>query len=176
MLYPGAAALNPALERFEIPYQGIMMAAWLHKPRNVSRPAVAVILPGLDACKERNCTHGRLLLSIGEWPPSHLMGRVRARPRFSCRRPTSGMSYLVRSSIYWRSARRGRISRQELLGKALGPSMPPSQQRESHAFRACIANCGPYDFGKILPSMPPASQEVFVFAAMRKRSRTTPIS
>ena len=27
--------------------------------------------------------------------------------------------------------------------------------------RACIANCGPYDWGQVLPKMPPISQEVF---------------
>ena len=48
----GAAAFDPPIERLEFPYHGVTMVAWLHKPRNASKPPVAVILPGLDACKE----------------------------------------------------------------------------------------------------------------------------
>ena len=48
----GAAHLDPPIERVEFPYRGVTMPGWLRKPRGVARPPVAVILPGLDACKE----------------------------------------------------------------------------------------------------------------------------
>ena len=44
--------LNPPIERVEFPFQGVAMPGWLRKPREVERPPVAIILPGLDACKE----------------------------------------------------------------------------------------------------------------------------
>src|SRR5262245_1926812 len=50
----GAAAplLAPPIERVEFPFRGVAMAGWLRKPTSVLRPQVAIILPGLDACKE----------------------------------------------------------------------------------------------------------------------------
>jgi Esterase FrsA-like len=47
-----APLLVPPIERIEFPFRGVAMAGWLRKPRGVLRPPVAIILPGLDACKE----------------------------------------------------------------------------------------------------------------------------
>src|SRR5580704_2297533 len=53
----GATKLLNPVERVEFPFRGVAMPGWLRKPRHVEsshveRPPVAVILPGLDACKE----------------------------------------------------------------------------------------------------------------------------
>jgi len=48
----GATKLPNPAERVEFPYRGVAMPGWLRKPRGMARPPVAVILPGLDACKE----------------------------------------------------------------------------------------------------------------------------
>ena len=48
----GATGMDPPLERVEFPYKGVSMPGWLHKPSRNTKPPVAVILPGLDACKE----------------------------------------------------------------------------------------------------------------------------
>jgi hypothetical protein len=48
----GATALRVPVERVMFPYKSVSMAGWLRKPFNVDRPPVAVVLPGLDACKE----------------------------------------------------------------------------------------------------------------------------
>ena len=48
----GATALRIPVERVMFPYKSVSMAGWLRKPFNVDRPPVAVVLPGLDACKE----------------------------------------------------------------------------------------------------------------------------
>jgi len=51
--YSAAAPdLDPPIERVAFCYQGVMMPGWLRKPRDGWRPPVAIILPGLDACKE----------------------------------------------------------------------------------------------------------------------------
>jgi pimeloyl-ACP methyl ester carboxylesterase len=41
--------------------------------------------------------------------------------------------------------------------------------RRSPRLKACIANCGPFDWGTVLPKMPKVSQEVF---RVRSHSRT----
>jgi 2,6-dihydroxypseudooxynicotine hydrolase len=48
----GAPGLDPPLQRLTFPYQAVEIAAWLRKPRDSARPPVAILLPGLDACKE----------------------------------------------------------------------------------------------------------------------------
>jgi 2,6-dihydroxypseudooxynicotine hydrolase len=71
--YSAAAPLfDPPIERVEFPYQGTFLAGWLRKPRarafsgevcsgsplenatnqKTTRAPVAIVLPGLDACKE----------------------------------------------------------------------------------------------------------------------------
>ena len=61
-------------------------------------------------------------------------------------------------------------SRVGVVGQSLGAIYAPLAAAGEPRLKACIANCGPYDFGRILPSMPPASQEVF-----RVRSHATTI-
>ena len=48
----GAPFLDPPLQRLTFPYQGVEIPGWLRKPRGSARPPVALLLPGLDACKE----------------------------------------------------------------------------------------------------------------------------
>jgi 2,6-dihydroxypseudooxynicotine hydrolase len=44
--------LDPRMERFEIPFEGAVMAAYLRRPTGVPCPKLAILLPGLDAAKE----------------------------------------------------------------------------------------------------------------------------
>ena len=48
----GALDSDPPLERLTFPYRGVDIPGWLRKPRGSGRPPVAILLPGLDACKE----------------------------------------------------------------------------------------------------------------------------
>ena len=61
----GAARLDPPLERVEFPYKGVFMPGWLRKPRGSAKPPVAVILPGLDACKEELHAWAQAFVSRG---------------------------------------------------------------------------------------------------------------
>ena len=44
--------LLPPVERIEIPFEGNILPGNLRRPDKRERPPVAIILPGLDACKE----------------------------------------------------------------------------------------------------------------------------
>ena len=77
----GAAHLDPPIERVEFPYRGVAMPGWLRKPRGVARPPVAIILPGLDACKEELHAWAEGFVDRG-LAALTLDGRARARPRF----------------------------------------------------------------------------------------------
>ena len=156
----GAAALDPPLERVEIPYNGVMMAAWLHKPRNISRPPVAVILPGLDACKEELHAWAKAFVDRG-MAALTLDGPGQGETSFLL--PTTHEWGVVLGAVIDAIEKRPDIdgSRVGVVGQSLGALYAPLAAAGEPRLKACIANCGPYDFGKILPSMPPASQEVF---------------
>src|SRR5947199_3904077 len=48
----GAAGADPPVERISIPFESTAMVGNLRRPVQAARPPIAVLLPGLDACKE----------------------------------------------------------------------------------------------------------------------------
>jgi 2,6-dihydroxypseudooxynicotine hydrolase len=48
-----------------------------------------------------------------------------------------------------------------VVGQSLGAFYAPLAAAQEPRIKACIANCGPYDWGRVLPQMPTVSQEVF---------------
>jgi pimeloyl-ACP methyl ester carboxylesterase len=55
-----------------------------------------------------------------------------------------------------------------LVGQSLGALYAPLAAAFEPRIKACVSNCGPFDFGAVLPTMPAASQETF-----RVRSHAT---
>ena len=153
--YSAAAPfLDPPIERVEFPYQGTSMAGWLRKPRGDRRPPVAIILPGLDACKEELHAWAEAFVDRGlaaltldgpgqgetsfQLPVTHEWGRV-----------------------HWRGDRRAGDSatdvdghRVGVVGQSLGALYAPLAAAGEPRLKGCIANCGPFDWGKVLPKMP----------------------
>ena len=156
----GAAALDPKIERVEIPYKGVKMAAWLHKPRGSSKPPVAVILPGLDACKEELHAWAKSFVDRG-MAALTLDGPGQGETSFLL--PTTHEWGPVLGAVIDALEKRADVdgSRVGVVGQSLGAIYAPLAAAGEPRLKGCISNCGPYDFGKILPSMPTASQEVF---------------
>ena len=48
-----------------------------------------------------------------------------------------------------------------VVGQSLGAIYAPLAAAGEPRVKACIANCGPYDAGRLLPKLPPLHQEVF---------------
>lgn len=61
----GMWALEPPAERVEIPYGNVHLAALLRLPASVERPAVVIMLPGLDSTKEEIQTTADYFLRRG---------------------------------------------------------------------------------------------------------------
>jgi dienelactone hydrolase len=156
----GAPMLDPPIERVEFPFDGAAMAGWLRKPRGVSRPPVSIILPGLDACKEELhawavafIDRGMAALTLdgpgqGETsfklPVTHEWGRVIGA---------------VIDVLEKRDDVDGR--RVGIVGQSLGALYAPLAASGEPRLKGCIANCGPFDWGTVLPKMPKVSQETF---------------
>ena len=56
-----------------------------------------------------------------------------------------------------------------VVGQSLGALYAPLAAAGEPRLKGCIANCGPFDWGTVLPKMPKVSQEVF---RVRSHSKT----
>jgi dienelactone hydrolase len=150
---------NPA-ERVEFPFRGVNMAAWLRKPLRAERPPVAVILPGLDACKEELHAWAEAFVDRGIAALT-LDGPGQGETSFYL--PTTHEWGPVLGAVIDGLEQRSDVDggRVGVVGQSLGALYAPLAAAGEPRLKACIANCGPFDWGTVLPKMPKVSQEVF---------------
>ena len=159
--YTAAAPdMDPPAERVEFPFEGTNMVGWLRRPRNVKKPGVAVILPGLDACKEE----------LHAWSEGFL---ARGVATLALDGPGQGeTAFKLKASPEWGRVlgavidvleRRSDVDGRAVgvVGQSLGALYAPLAAAGEPRLKACIANCGPFDWGTTLPKMPNVSQETF---------------
>jgi len=166
----GAAAplLAPPIERVEFPFRGVAMAGWLRKPSDVLRPPVAIILPGLDACKEELHAWATAFIDRG-MAALTLDGPGQGETSFKL--PVTHEWGLVIGAVIDVLEKRDDVDgrRVGVVGQSLGALYAPLAAAGEPRLKACIANCGPFDWGTVLPKMPKVSQEVF---RVRSHSKT----
>jgi dienelactone hydrolase len=155
-----APGLDPPLERVTFLYQGVDMVGWLRKPKGVARPPVAIILPGLDACKEE----------LHAWAVAFV---DRGMAALTLDGPGQGeTSFHLPATYEWGKVLGAVLDVLEkrtdvdghncgIVGQSLGALYAPLAAAGEPRLKACVANCGPYDWGTVLPKMPPFSQETF---------------
>jgi dienelactone hydrolase len=159
--YQAAGAMfDPPLERVEIPFAGTTMVGNLRRPRSVQRPAVAILVPGLDACKEE----------LHAWSEAFVR---RGLATLAIDGPGQGETALkLPITIAWGKVigavldvleRRTDIDGHNVavVGQSLGALYSPLAAAFESRIKACVSNCGPFDFGAVLPTMPSVSQETF---------------
>lgn len=155
-----APDIDPPIERIEFPFEGGRMPGYLRRPRGAERPPVAIILPGLDACKEE----------LHAWSNAFLK---RGLATLTLDGPGQG------ETAFWLPIRSdwGRVigavidvleQRPDVdghavgvVGQSLGALYAPLAAAGESRIKACIANCGPFDWAALLPKIPKLSQEVF---------------
>jgi dienelactone hydrolase len=156
----GAPFLDPPLQRLTFPYQGVEIPGWLRKPRGSARPPVAILLPGLDACKEE----------LHAWAAAFVARGVAAltidgpgQGETSFHLPITREWGRVIGAVIDVLERREDVDGRRVgaVGQSLGALYAPLAAAGEPRIKACIANCGPYDAGRLLPKLPPLHQEVF---------------
>jgi len=159
--YQAAAPhLDPPVERIEIPFEDCTLPGNLRRPSNRDRAPVAIILPGLDACKEE----------LHAWSEAFVRRGVATLALDGPGQGESAFKLPVRSE--WGPVIGAVIDHLEqrpdvdgrsvgIVGQSLGALYAPLATAFEPRLRACISNCGPFDFGRVLPSMPAPSQETF---------------
>lgn len=159
--YRAAAPYFPyPATRIEIPYRGHHIFAWLRRPDSIARPPVAIILPGLDAAKEE----------LHEWANGFLQ---RGMATLTLDGPGQGEAAAalpitpewgpVIGAVIDALAARADVdaARIGVVGQSLGALYAPLAAAFEPRLKACIANCGPFNFGPVLPQMPELSQDLF---------------
>jgi dienelactone hydrolase len=156
----GAIAADPPIERVAIPFAGATMVGNLRRPAGVARPPVAIILPGLDACKEE----------LHAWCDAFLRRGVAT---LAIDGPGQGeTAFQLPITNRWGQVIGAAIDVLEprhdvdgynvaVVGQSLGALYAPLAAAFEPRIKACVSNCGPFDFGAVLPTMPAPSQETF---------------
>jgi 2,6-dihydroxypseudooxynicotine hydrolase len=160
-----ANGFDPPIERLEFPFKGVSMCGYLRKPPGRERPPVAVILPGLDAAKEElhawaDAFVKRGLATVTLDGP----GQGETAELLPIRSDWGRVLGAVIDVLQRRTDIDG--ARVGVVGQSLGALYAPLAAAGEPRLKACIANCGPFDWGAVLPKMPTVSQTVF-----RVRSR-----
>jgi 2,6-dihydroxypseudooxynicotine hydrolase len=155
-----APGMDPPAERLEFPFAGSRIVGWLRRPRGATRPPVAVILPGLDACKEELHAWSEAFLPRGVATVT-LDGPGQGETAFSL--PVRTDWGRVIGAVIDGLGARGDVDANAVgvVGQSLGAFYAPLAAGQEPRIKACTANCGPFDWGRVLPQMPRVSQEVF---------------
>ena len=159
--YTAAAPdLDPPMLRVEFPFEGTHLVGWLRRPRSGARAPVAAILPGLDACKEELHAWSDAFLDRG-MATLTLDGPGQGETAF--RLPIRTDWGRVISAVIDVLERRDDVDggRVGVVGQSLGAFYAPLAASGEPRLKACVANCGPFDFAPVLPQMPLVSQQVF---------------
>jgi 2,6-dihydroxypseudooxynicotine hydrolase len=154
--------LDPPGERVLIPYEGKELAATLRKPNGIARPPVVLMTMGLDSAKEELLTFEENFLARGiatlafDGP-----GQGEAEYDLPIRPDYEAVSGVV---IDWIAAKRPDLdaSRIGIWGISLGGYYAPRSAAFEKRIKACIANCGPWDFGALWDSLPELTRLAYV--------------
>ena len=154
--------LDPPGERVLIPYQGKHLAATLRKPRNVPRPPVVLMTMGLDSTKEELLTFEDTFLARGmailafDGP-----GQGEAEYDFPIRPDYEAVTGTV---IDWVEGNRDDLdaTRIGIWGISLGGYYAPRSAAFETRIKACIANCGPWNFGALWDKLPDLTRLAFI--------------
>ena len=163
----GAADADPPIERVTIAFGGAELVGNLRRPSRPQLAPVAVMLPGLDACKEElhswcDAFVRRGIATLAIDGP----GQGETAFKLPITKDWGGVVGAVIDYLETRcDVDGGRVA---VVGQSLGALYAPLAAAFEPRVKACVSNCGPFDFGAILPTMPAASQETF-----RVRSHAT---
>lgn len=152
--------MEPRVEKVKIPFGHNRLPGLFSRPRGDGRPPVVIFIPGLDSTKETRhrarggyLKRGMAVLSIdgpgqgeaSEW--SHI------RPEYE-KAVAAAIDYLEG---------RGDVdaTRVGLNGGSLGGYYAPRAAAFEPRVRACVGNCGPYDWPACFEIIPQVTREAF---------------
>ncbi len=152
--------MRPAGERVEIPYENGKLYGILRKPAGVGKPPVMIMCCGLDSAKEETEAYEQPFLARGiatlcfDGP-----GQGEGEYDFAIR----GDYEVAVKAVIDAVERRGDLdaARIGLWGVSLGGYYAPRSAAFEKRIKACIALCGPFDWGDAWESLPELTRDAF---------------
>jgi 2,6-dihydroxypseudooxynicotine hydrolase len=161
------AHLDPPGERVEIPFEGIAIPGILRRPRGAHRPAVVLLVPGLDSVKEELFAMEQDFLKRGmatftvDGP-----GQGESAPRFPIRADWSSVVTPIIDMLAARSdVDAGRVG---LMGISMGGIYGPLAAAKEKRIRALVALSGPYDLSECWAALNALTKGGYVFYTKSK--------
>jgi len=154
--------LDPPGERVEIPFEGTVLPAILRRPRDVPRPPVVLMVPGLDSVKEELFAMEQDFLKRGLATLSvDGPGQGESAERFPIRADWSSVVTPIIDVLSRRAdVDPGRIG---LMGISMGGIYGPFAAAKEKRLRALVALAGPYDLSECWPALNPLTKGGYVF-------------
>jgi dipeptidyl aminopeptidase/acylaminoacyl peptidase len=160
--------LDPPGERVLIPYEGKQLVGTFRRPVGVTRPPIVIMTMGLDSTKEELLTFELNFLERGmailafDGP-----GQGEAEYDLPIRYDYENV---VGPVIDWLSARDDiDTKRIGIWGISLGGYYAPRAAAFEKRIKACVANCGPYDWAALWPKLPELTRAAYI---RRSHSKT----
>jgi pimeloyl-ACP methyl ester carboxylesterase len=150
--------LDPNAERVEIPYEGITMAANLRRPVDVERPALVLLLPGLDSTKEEFLTWENVFLARGLATLS-LDGPGQGETGLSSNIEPAYEKPLAATLDFLQPRQDLDPARVGLAGVSLGGYYAPRAAAYETRVKAAVGISGPFDFAACWETMPQPTRE-----------------
>jgi 2,6-dihydroxypseudooxynicotine hydrolase len=160
--------MDPPGERVLIPYEGKHLAGVLRKPRDIENPPIVLMTMGLDSTKEELNTFEATFLDRGmailafDGP-----GQGEAEYDFPIR---ADYENVVGPVLDWLQSKRRDIdtSRVGIWGISLGGYYAPRSAAFEKRIKACIANCGPYNWGALWNKLPDLTRAAYTVRSHSK--------
>lgn len=169
-LYAAHRHLDPSAERLEIPFGDIAMTANLRRPAGHERPALVILLPGLDSTKEEFFNWENVFLNRGvatislEGPGQGETGyHSHILPEYE-RAVSAALDNL-------QSRHDIDLGRVGVVGVSLGGYYAPRAAAFEPRIKAAAAIGGLYNFGECWPQLPPITRETFIHHSGAKDDR-----
>jgi dienelactone hydrolase len=159
--------LDPPGERVEIPFAGTHLVGVLRLPAGPGPHPAVLLVPGLDSTKEEFRSTEQLFLERGLATLS-IDGPGQGEAEYDL--PIRGdWEVPGRVLLDWLSGHPGiQPDRLAVWGVSLGGYYAPRIASGDRRVRACVALCGPYNFGRVWDGLPELTRDTF-----RVRSRSS---
>ena len=154
--------LDPTAERIEVPLDGATMAANLRRPWGVERPALVVLIPGLDSTKEEFFHWENVFLARGMATIS-LDGPGQGETGFEL--PIRGDYEVAVSALLDGIAGRTDVDLERVgaVGVSLGGYYAPRAAAFERRIKAVAGISGPYRFADRWDDLPPITKETYIY-------------
>ncbi len=158
----GLRLLDPSGERIEIPFEGARLFGTLRRPEEADKPALVLLIPGLDSTKEEFFYWEEVFLKRGmatfslEGPGQGECGyEMPIRPDYE-------------KAVAWaidHLSRRKDMDMQRIgmAGVSLGGFYSERAAAFEPKVKAVVGNCGPWDWSECWASLPRLSKDAFIY-------------